>query len=138
MFRKHENCHILFKEADQTGFKELVRRQVSRNWSGHKPISFHEDPGRLWNDPLIVGWKVRHGREMVTVEKQALTQARTSGVRQTAVPAVTASDQVSVVLEPDEGKYQGVAAAAQPDGPGHGGRAKFAKRGWTFSASGNG
>ena len=66
---------------------------------------------------------------MITVEKQALTQARASAVRQTAVPAVTAADQVSIVLEPDEGEYKGVAAVAQPDRPSHGGRAKFAKRG---------
>ena len=120
MFSKHENCPVLFKEADHSVFRELVRTQG---------IFFHEEPCRLWNGPLIVGWKVRHAREMVTVEKQALTQARASAVRQTSVPAVTAADQVSVVLEPDEGKYQGVAAAAQPDRPGHGGRAKFAKRG---------
>ena len=67
-------------------------------------------------------------KDMVTVEKQSLTQARASAVRQTAVPAVTAADQVSVVLEPDE-EYQGASAAAQPDRPGPGGRAKFAKRG---------
>ena len=63
------------------------------------------------------------------MEKQSLTHARASVVRQTAVPAVTAADQVSVVLEPDEGEYQGASAAAQPDRPGYGGRAKFAKRG---------
>ena len=66
---------------------------------------------------------------MVNVDKHALAQARASAVIQTVVPVITASDQVSVVLEPDEGEYQGVAAAAQSDRPGHGGRAKFAKRG---------
>ena len=66
-------------------------------------------------------------------EKEALTQARALAVRQTTVPTVTAADQVSVVLEPDEGEYQGVAAAAQTDRPGHGGRAKF-----TGSAHGDG
>ena len=72
---------------------------------------------------------MRHAKNMVTVEKQALTHARASAVRQTTVPAVTAADQVSVVLEPDEGEYQGASAAAQPDRPSHGGRAKFARRG---------
>ena len=67
MFNKHENCPVLFKEPDHPGFKELVRIQG---------VSFHEDPCRLWNGPLIVGWAVRHAREMVSVEKQALTQAR--------------------------------------------------------------
>ena len=66
---------------------------------------------------------------MMTVEKQDLTQARASAVRQTTVPAVTAADQVSIVLEPDEGEYQGATAAAHSDRPSHGGRAKFAKRG---------
>ena len=66
---------------------------------------------------------------MIIVEKQDLTQARASAVRQTTVPAVTAADQVSIVLEPDEGEYQGAAAAAHPDRSSHGGRAKFAKRG---------
>ena len=92
-------------------------------------MSFHEDPGRLWNGPLIVGWKVRLAKEMVAVDKEALTQARALAVRQTTIPTVTAADQVSVVLEPDEGEYQGVAAAAPTDRPGHGGRANFAKRG---------
>ena len=57
----------------------------------------------LWNVPLIVGWAVRHARDMVTVEKQPLTQARAFAVRQKAVKLV--------VLEPDEGEYQG---ARQP------------------------
>ena len=60
MFNKHENCPVLFKNADHTGFKELVRIQG---------VSFHEDPGRLWNGPMIVGWAVRHAKDMVTVEK---------------------------------------------------------------------
>ena len=120
MFNKHENCLVLFKEADHTGFRELVRIQG---------VSFHEDPCRLWNGPLIVGWAVRHAKDMVTVEKQSLTHARASALRQTAVPAVTAADQVSVVLEPDEREYRGASAAAQPDRPSRGGRAKFAKRG---------
>ena len=42
--------------------------------------------------------------------------------------AVTAADQVSIVLEPEEGEYQGASAAAPSDGTSHGGRAKFAKR----------
>ena len=79
--------------------------------------------------PLIVGWKVRLAKDMVAVDKQALTQARAFAVRQTTIPTVTAVDQVSVVLELDEGEYQGVTAAAQTDSPGHGKRAKFAKRG---------
>ena len=58
-----------------------------------------------------------------------MTLARASAVRQTAVPAATAADQVSVVLEPDEGEYQGPSIAAQSDRSGHGGRAKFARRG---------
>ena len=111
---------LFWKEAGQTGFSELIRVQG---------MSFHEDPGRLWNGPLIVGWKVRLAKEMVAVEKEALTQARALAVRQTTVLTVTAADQVSVVLEPDEGEYQGVAAAAPTDRPGHGGRANFAKRG---------
>ena len=78
---------------------------------------------------LISGLDCAPCREIVTIEKQALSQARASAVRQTAVPVVTVADQVSGVLEPDEGEYQGVAAAAQPDRPGHGGRAMFAKRG---------
>ena len=64
-----------------------------------------------------------------TVEKQSLTLARALAVRQTTVPAATAADQVSVVLEPDEGEYQGPSIAAQSDRSGHGGRAKFARRG---------
>ena len=78
---------------------------------------------------LLVGWKVRHARDMVNVDTQVLAQARTAAVRQTVVPAITVSDQVSVVLEPDEEEYQGVAAAAQPGPSGHGGRAKIAKKG---------
>ena len=120
MFNKHENCPVLFQQPDHPGFRELIRVQGN---------SFHEDPCRLWDGPLIVGWAVRHAKDMITVEKQDLTQARTSAVRQTTVPAVTAADQVSIVLEPDEGEYQGATAAAQSDRPSHGGRAKFAKRG---------
>ena len=82
--------------------------------------------------------EARHAKDMITVEKQDLTQARTSAVRQTTVPAVTAADQVSIVLEPDEGEYQGATAAAQSDRPSHGGRAKFAERGQACSASGYG
>ena len=88
-----------------------------------------KDPCRLWTGPMIVGWAMRHAKDMVTVEKQSLTQARASAVGQTTVPAATAADQVSVVLEPDEAEYQGPSAAAQPDRPSHGGRAKFARRG---------
>ena len=68
---------------------------------------------------------------MVNVEKHPLAEARASAVTQTVLPAITASDQVSVALEPDEGEYQGVAAAAQPDRAGHGGCAQFGKRGQT-------
>ena len=117
MFNKHENCPVLFKQPNHPGFK-VVRVQGN---------SFHEDSCRLWDGPLIVGWAVRHAKDMITVEKQALTQARASAVRQTAVPAVTAADQVSIVLEPDEGEYQGVVAVAQPTNPAMV-RAKFAKR----------
>ena len=76
-----------------------------------------------------MGWKVRLAKDMVAVNKHALTQARALAVRQTTIPTVTAADQVSVVLEPDEDEYQGAAATAHSDGPGHGKRAKFAKRG---------
>ena len=120
MFHKHENCPVLFEKAAHPAFSELIRVQG---------MSFHEDPCRLWNGPLIVGWKVRLAKDMVAVNKHALTQARALAVRQTTIPTVTAADQVSVVLEPDEGEYQGAAAAAHTDGPGHGKRAKFAKRG---------
>ena len=65
---------------------------------------------------------------MASVDTQVLAQAR-AAVTQTVVPAITASDQVSVVVESDEEGDQGVAAAAQPDRPGHGGRAKIAKKG---------
>ena len=112
-FCKHENCPVLIQDVDYQGFKELVRPQ----W-----VCFHEDPCRLWNGPLLVGWKVRHAKDMVSVDTQALAQARATAVMQTVVPAITASDQVSVVLEPDKGEYLGVAAAAHPDRPGHGGR----------------
>ena len=65
---------------------------------------------------------------MIAVEKQDLSQTRALAIRQTTVPAVTAADQVSIVLEPDEGEYQGASAATQSDRTSHGGRAKFAKR----------
>ena len=120
MFTKHENCPVVFQRPDHPGFSELIR--VQSNY-------FHEDPCRLWNGPLIVGWAVRHAKDMSTVEKQDLTQARALALRQTTVPAVTAADQVSIVLEPDEGEYQGATATAQSARPSHGGRAKFAKRG---------
>ena len=71
---------------------------------------------------------MRHAKDMITVEKQSLTQARALAVRQTAVPAVIAADHVSILLEPDEGEYQGVAAAAQPDRPSHGGRASSPRK----------
>ena len=64
----------------------------------------------------------------ITVEKQDLSLARDSAIRQTSVPAVTAADQVSIVLEPEEGEFQGASAAAQSDSTSHGGRAKFPKR----------
>ena len=120
-----ETCSLnmriaLFQRPDHPGFSELIR--VQSNY-------FHEDPCRLWNGPLIVGWAVRHAKDMSTVEKQDLTQARALALRQTTVPAVTAADQVSIVLEPDEGEYQGATAPAQSARPSHGGRAKFAKRG---------
>ena len=60
MFNKHENCPVLLKEAGHTGFSELIRVQG---------MSFHEDPGRLWNGPLI-GWKVRVAKEMVAERKK--------------------------------------------------------------------
>ena len=65
---------------------------------------FHKDPCRLWDSPLTVGRSARHAKDMIAVEKHDLTQARASAVRQTTVPAVTAADQVSIVLEPDEGE----------------------------------
>ena len=120
MFCKHENCPVLIQDIDHAGFKELVRPQR---------VYFHEDPYRLWNGPSLVGWKVRHARDMVNVDAQVLAQARTAAVRQTVVPAITASDQVSPVLEPDEEEYQGVPAAAQPGPSRHGGRANIAKKG---------
>ena len=120
MFTKHENCPVVFQRPDHPGFGELIR--VQSNY-------FHEDPCRLWNGPLIVGWAVRHAKDMSPVEKQDLTQARALALRQTTVPAVTAADQVSIVLEPDEGEYQGATAPAHSARPSHGGRAKFAKRG---------
>ena len=119
MFNKQENCPVVFQRPDHPGFGELTRIQSS---------PFHEDPCRLWNSPLTVGWVARHAKDMVAVEKQDLTEARASAIRQTTVPAVTAADQVSIVLEPDEGEYQGSSAATQSDRTSHGGRAKFAKR----------
>ena len=47
MFCKHENCPFLIKDPDHSGFKELVRAEGT---------SFHENPCRLWNGTLIVGW----------------------------------------------------------------------------------
>ena len=120
MSNKHENCPVLFEKESHPGFNEVTRLQG---------MSFHEDPCRLWNGSLIVGWKVRLAKNMGAVDKQALTQARAVAVRQTTIPTVTAADQVSVVLEPDEGEYQGATATAQSARPSHGGRAKFAKRG---------
>ena len=119
MFGKQENCPVVFQRPEHPGFGELTRMQG---------IPFHEDPGRLWNSSLTVGWVARHAKDMVAVEKQDLNLARASAIRQTTVPAVTAADQVSIVLEPDEGEYQGSSAATQTDRTSHGGRAKFAKR----------
>ena len=106
-------------------FLATTTTTITTNVQGN---SFYEDPCRLWDGPLIVGWAARHAKDMITVEKH-LTQARASAVTQTTIPAVTAADQVSIVLEPDEGEYQGATTAAHPDRPSHGGRAKFAKRG---------
>ena len=102
MFNKHENCPVVFQPPDHSGFGELTRIQN---------IPFHEDPVRLWNSSLTVGWAARHGKDMITVEKQDLSLARDSAIRQTSVPAVTAADQVSIVLEPEEGEFQGASAA---------------------------
>ena len=119
MFNKQENCPVVFQPPDHPGFGELTRIQS---------IPFHEDPVRLWNSSLTVGWAARHGKDMITVKKQDLSLARDSAIRQTSVPAVTAADQVSIVLEPEEGEFQGASAAAQSDSTSHGGRAKFPKR----------
>ena len=78
IFCKHENCPVLMKDADHSGFKELVRAQETL-----------DDSFRLWHGPFIVGSKVRYARDMVNVEKHAFAQARASAVGQTLVPAVT-------------------------------------------------
>ena len=49
---------------------------------------------------------MRHAKDIMNVDTQVLAQARTAAVMQTVVPAITASDQVSVVLEPDEEEYR--------------------------------
>ena len=119
MFNKEENCPVVFQNPEHPGFGELTRIQN---------IPFHEDPARLWDSSLTVGWAARHGKDMTIVGKQDLALARDSAIRHTSVPAVTAADQVSIVLQSDEGEFRGSSAATQSDRTSHGGRAKFAKR----------
>ena len=119
MFNKQENCPVVFQPPDHPGFGELTRVQT---------IPFHEDPARLWDSSLTVGWVARHGKDMNTVGRQAISLARDLAIRQTSVPVVTAADQVSIVLQSDEGEYQGSSAATHSDRTSHGGRAKFAKK----------
>ena len=119
MFNKQENCPVVFQPPDHPGFGELTRMQT---------IPFHEDPARLWDSSLTVGWAARHGKDMNTVGRQAISLARDLAIRQTSVPVVTAADQVSIVLQSDEGEQQGSSAATQSDRTSHGGRVKFAKK----------
>ena len=119
MFNKQENCPVVFQPHDHPGFGELTRVQT---------IPFHEDPARLWDSSLTVGWVARHGKDMNTVGRQAISHARDLAIRQTSVPVVTAADQVSIVLQSDEGEQRGSSAATQSDRASHGGRTKFAKK----------
>ena len=119
MFNKQENCPVVFQPPDHPGFGELIRVQT---------IPFHEDPARLWDSSLTVGWVARHGKDMTIVGRQAISHARDLAIRQTSVPVVTAADQVSIVLQSDEGEQQGSSAATQSDRASHGGRTKFAKK----------
>ena len=107
MFNKEENCPVVFQNPEHSGFSELTRIQN---------IPFHEDPTRLWDSSLTVGWVARHGKDMTIVGKQDLALARDSAIRHTSVPAVTAADQVSIVLQSDEGEFQGLSAATDTVG----------------------